>query len=346
MTISFEDFTEDYQYPVLGFQKSRVVWANACARMILGQRINDLTAFFSDGDISALLEAYDSGNGWRGEAAVGEAAAIAELVVYGGKGYITIRPGEYKKGRLMDQMLSDMGQLMKDPLNNLYGAIQDLDDPRKLERAAAVIRHSFYNLVRLSENQIAVSASHGDIRLAPVSIVDFVQDAIAAVNETLGDRDITVELSGDINAGRLCNVHPQKLTHLLMLLISNAARGLKKGMTVTAELRFDDNNCYIGIPVSGGMISLYDSTSYLTAAGTPKSLESLENMMLAKIIKNFNDIHGSRVFASAAKGGGNMAVIALATMSGGVAEETRPVSPGLRLDLIFLSDILDKDSYV
>jgi len=343
MIVAFENFAEIYQYPVLGFQGTRITWANACARMILSQRLNNLNELFDIEDAQELLEAFDNGSDWRGRAVIGDAETTADLVIYSGKGYITIRPDEYKKGNLMDQMLSDMGQLMKDPLNNLYNAIEDLNNPQKRDNAVAVIRHSFYNLVRLSENQIAISAVPEHVRLTPVPIVGFLQNAIASVNETLGDKDIAVELAGELTEC-LCNIHPQKLTHLLMLLISNAVRGGR--VTLTVNMRFDDNACYISIPLSSGTISLYDSSSYLTAAGTPESLDSLENLTLAKIINNFNETHKSRVFTSTAKDGSNTVVIAIETVSSGVVSEPQPMPSGLRPDLIFLSDILDKESYI
>jgi signal transduction histidine kinase len=269
---------------------------------------------------------------------VGNADATADLVIHNEKGYITIRPADYKTGNLMNQMISDMGQLMKEPLNNLYNAIDDLGNPEKKDNAVAVIRHSFYNLVRLSENQIAVSSTSDSVHLIPFPIVSFVQDAIASVNETLEDRGITVELDAEPTE-RICNIHPQKLTHLLMILISSAARNNE---TVTVTVQFTDDNCNIKIPVSSGTISLYDSSSYLTAAGTPKSLDSLENLTLAKIINTFNEAHKSRVFTDSSS---NTVIISIATEKGGVVGEIQPVQPGLRPDLIFLSDILSKDSY-
>jgi signal transduction histidine kinase len=339
MTIIFEEFAESYQYPVFGFERVRITWANSCARMFLSKRQHSLTDFFDLKNIQALLDAFDRGVDWRGTVIIGDAEATADLIIYGGKGYLTIRPYEYKMGNLMNQMLSDMGQLMKDPLNNLYNAMGCLDNPQKRDNAIAVIKHSFYSLVRLSENQIAISAAPERVRLTPTPIVGFVQDTIASVNETLGDKGIVVELARELTE-HICNIHPQKLTHLLMLLISNAVRGRT---SVMVDIRFDDNICYIGIPISA--ISLYDSASYLAAAGTPKSLDYLENLTLAKIINNFNETHESRVF-TVENDGDNKVIIAIKVSISGVVGEPQPIHSGLRPDLIFLSDILDKKSYM
>jgi len=140
---------------------------------------------------------------------------------------------------------------------------------------------------------------------------------------------------------RVCNINPQKLTHLFMLLISAAVRG---GNAVKVSIRHDDNTCYISMPAAA--ISLGDPASYLSAAGTPKGLDSLEKLMLAKTINSFNETHRSRVFTSVAKDGGCTATIAIETMKRDIVGEPQPIQSGLRPDLIFLSDILGKESYM
>lgn len=349
MLFDIEDLAEDYQYPVLGFEKQRVVWANACARIIFGQYLNNLNSLFNDGEIEALLCAFESEGNWRGEIIVGDSAATADMIISNGKGYIVIRPNEYKKGFLLDQMLSDAGQMMKDPLNNLYNAIKDLDDPQKSKSAIGVIKHSFHNLVRLSENQIALAGVgspdvHMSMTIVPVT--SFVADIIASANETLDDIGITIELKCDLREDRFCHIYPQKLTQIIMLLISNATRGLSAGAVIEVSVRFDERACFIEIPVSGDAISIYDASSYLTAAGTPTSMTAVENLMMTKMFNAFNSIHDSRIFTNVTKSGQNTIVIAIDTDTRGIVGERKQVSSGLRPDLIYLSGILNKDSYI
>lgn len=349
MLFDIEDLAEDYQYPILGFEKQRIVWANACARIIFGQHLNNLNSLFSDDEIDTLLHAFESGGNWRGEIISGDSAAAADMIISNGKGYLIIRPNEYKKGVLLDQMLSDAGQMMKDPLNNLYNAIKDLDDPQKSKSAIGVIKHSFYNLVRLSENQIALAGAdspNARMSMTLVPVADFVSDIIASVNETLNDIGITVELKCDLREDRFCLIHQQKLTQIIILLISNAARGLSAGAVLEVNVRFDDRTCFIEVPVSGDAISIYDASSYLTAAGTPTSMTAVENLMMTKMFNAFNSIHDSRIFTNVTKSGQNTIVIAIDTDTRGIVGEPKQVSPGLRPDLIFLSGILNKDSYI
>lgn len=250
---------------------------------------------------------------------------------------------------LAAKMLSDAGQLMKDPLNNLYNAIKDLDDPEKKEDAVGVIKHSFYSLVRLSENQIALSganAPEAHMSMTLVPIAGFVQDVIASVNETLDDIGITVELEGDLSESHFCNIYTQKLTQIIMLLISNAARGLAQSSAIRVNLRFDGRTCYIEIPVADGENTVYDASTYMNAAGTPQSLPTMENLMLVKMFSAFNSMHDSRIFMSTTKNGQNTVVIAINTELGGVVGESQTASPGLRPDLIYLSEILSKESYM
>lgn len=250
---------------------------------------------------------------------------------------------------LATKMLSDAGQLMKDPLNNLYNAIKDLEDPQKKEDAIGVIKHSFYSLVRLSENQIALAGAntpevHTSMTLVPIA--GFVQDVIASVNETLDDIGITVELTGELSESHFCNIYTQKLTQIIILLISNAARGLAKCSAIEVGLRFDNRACYIEIPVSDEVNTIFDASSYMNTAGTPQSLPTMENLMLVKMFSAFNNIHDSRIFMNNTKDGQNTVVIAINTEIGGMVSEPQTASPGLRPDLIFLSEILSKVSYM
>ncbi|MCL1820792.1 MAG: hypothetical protein FWG36_09070 [Oscillospiraceae bacterium] len=241
------------------------------------------------------------------------------------------------------KMLSDMGQLMKDPLNTLYGALSYLDDPQKKEDAIAVIKHSFHSLVRLSENQIAMAEAVDHAETVPVAITSYIKDMLASANETLGDIGVTVELSAENDGGQCCGIHAPKFTQIFMLLISRAAQEAGRDSTLSVDIRFDGAMCYVSIPVSG--ISLYDTPSYLADAGTPNALNALENLALAKIINSFNNIHDSRVFVSGGKDGRDKVVIALKTDTRSVVGVPEPSFPGLRPDLVFLSDILGKESY-
>jgi hypothetical protein len=244
---------------------------------------------------------------------------------------------------------------MKESLSGLYAALQQIEEyiPEKLKPSLGLARRSFYTLSCLSEKQIALvppSAldAHNNVMLMPVR--ETLELITASANESLGDKLITIEIEGDAPES-YCRIYDKKLVQLMMMLYSNAVRGLKKHEKVNVSYRVSGEKVFIGVPVQRGMLSLFNFAEYAEAAGTINACESLENRMFEMIVHSFNSIHGSTILPSES-GGRSFVMISLDVDNAANASVSEaPERPerlygGLRPDLMYLSDILDSESYV
>ena len=353
------ELAESCRYPVAAFEGGFLTWANAGARIFLGKYLEakTLDGLLGGKNAADIQKAAETRGEWHGAVDIDGMTAAASLVFINGLPFVAVRPGTAPPGDsfMPDRMLSDMGQMMKEPLSGLYAALQQLEEyiPEKLKPSLGLARRSFYALSCLSEKQIALAPpsaldAHNNLRLMPVR--ETLEMITSAANEALGDKRITVEIE-DGAAEAYCRLYEKKLVQLMMMLYSSAVRDLRDGETVNVSCNISANKVFIGVPVRRGMLSLFSFAEYAEAAGTAMACEPLENRMFEMIVRSFNSIHGSTILPSESNGRSFIMISLDTDGSSGADVGEPPVFPerlygGLRPDLMYLSDILGSESYV
>ena len=359
MPVDIFELTESCQYPVAAFKGGLIVWANPSARLFLGKSLETMTLGGLLGDKASddIQRAAEERREWNGKIDVGGVSAAASLITVNGRTFVAVKPESESRyeGFLLDRMLSDMGQMMKEPLSGLYAALQQIEEyiPEKLKPSLGLARRSFYALSCLSEKQIALAPpskleGYNNVRLMPVR--ETLETITASANESLGDKRLAIEIEGGAPEC-FCLIYEKKFIQLMMMLYSNAVRGLSGGEAVNVSYGVSGGKVLIGVPVRRGMISLFSFAEYVGAAGTESARDPLENRMFEMIVHGFNSLHKSTILPSESNGRSLVMIsIDIENPSGAEVGEA-PERPeglygGLRPDLMYLSDILDSESYI
>ena len=142
-----------------------------------------------------------------------------------------------ERDRLRSALLSSVGHDLRTPLTAIIGAAAELrrDDCANgpllatLETEADKLERYISNLLDMAR----IEAGAVKLRTEPVDLVDAVAAAFKDLRTRLSDRDISVELPGDLP---LVRADPQLLHHCLINLIDNAARhsGARGAIAISA----------------------------------------------------------------------------------------------------------------
>jgi two-component system sensor histidine kinase KdpD len=130
-----------------------------------------------------------------------------------------------ERDRLRSALLSSVGHDLRTPLTGIIGAAAELRrgggcDPTLVETVAAEagkLERYISNLLDMAR----IEAGAVKLKTEPVDLVDAVSAALKDLRGSLGRREVSVDLPGDLP---LVQTDPQLLHHCLINLVDNAAR--------------------------------------------------------------------------------------------------------------------------
>lgn len=256
-----------------------------------------------------------------------------------------------------ERIFAGMGNQMRDALSVLgmaaellSPAVEQMEQP-KLSRHMAMIQHSYYRLMRLSENLSGYhKLSRGADRLTPRNV-----DVVQLCNQLLSDLRLfvkDVELRFEAEAESLIGeVDVKKLEQLLLAILSNSLKYTEAGGQVTLSVRTKRDKLLLVIRDTGrGIPEEVLPTVFQMFASEQNFTDIYAGIGLGLgIAKWIAAIHGGTILLESEEGSGTCVTVSLPrrqTDMGGFQQEPAEYrSKGMRQILTQLADVLTYEAY-
>ena len=256
--------------------------------------------------------------------------------------------------RTKDEFLAMLGHELRNPLAPIVTALQLMRerDAVAFVRERAIVERQVHHLVRLVDDLLDVSRiARGkvELRRAPVPLADAVARALEATAPLADERGHVVSV--DVPAGLVIDADRDRLTQVIVNLVTNAARYTPRGgrIGVTAARDGDAVRVVVrdtGPGIPAGLLPTLFEPFVQGERGVDRAEGGL-GLGLA-IVRNLVEQHGGRVAATNPPGGGAELAIWLPSASPagsepvvGAAASGAIAAPARALRVLVVDDNVD-----
>ena len=296
---------------------------------------------------------------FRGEVTVsGRRIAVSASTISDYRVYVLSQPqtdGQQETAELLSAAgieLREILSVLKMASGLLFPSIENTGNPR-LSKYTALIYHSFYSMLRLTNNISDLgSFLRGDAMLTR-STFDLVASSRALIGTAAhltadSGAEIRFESNGD--SIYICADRP-RLDKLLLNLLSNSLKNMTRGGTVTVSVLSTGDRAVLSVSDSGGGIREEALPTAWNRYGAPKDLTELTGgvgLGLA-IVQNIARLHGGSAVLETKPGEGTTVTVSLPVAASETTNGRASVADddgcGMELILTELSDVIGYEKY-